>query len=102
MTFLQDLMNTQGLILVLLILAAILLVVSIVKQLFKLALLVALAMVLYMGYLVFTEQKVPQSSEELLQHTVEQIEKLKDSGTTIIEKEIEKEKGLPIPQNDSN
>ena len=50
-------------------------VLFIVKRLFKLAIFAAVILLVYMGYLFFTGQKVPTTVDEMREHGSEQLKK---------------------------
>ncbi len=72
-----DLLTSNVFYLVIAILIAIMVLITILKKLFKLFLVSVLVLVLYAGYLAYSGQKIPLTTEEILQHGSEQIDRLK-------------------------
>jgi ABC-type bacteriocin/lantibiotic exporter with double-glycine peptidase domain len=72
-----DLLTSNVFYLIIAILIAIMVLITILKKLFKLFLVSVLVLVLYAGYLAYSGQKIPLTTEEILQHGSEQINRLK-------------------------
>lgn len=66
-------------------LLAVLIVLSIIKQFFKLVILLILLAVLYAGYLYLTGQKIPVNSNQFLQQGNRQIEMLKKGSGKLVD-----------------
>jgi FtsH-binding integral membrane protein len=62
---------------VLSIIIVIMIAVALLRQVFSLFVIAVLVLALYAGYLAYTGQKIPTSSEEILKHGSEQLQKLK-------------------------
>ncbi len=61
------------------------LIFSVIKQLLKLVYLAAILLVIYVGYLYYTGQKIPTTKDEVIKHSYEQFNKIEKSRKEIME-----------------
>jgi len=54
--------------------------ISIVKKLFKALILAIAVLIIYLGYMSYTGQKIPTSTDDIIKHGTKQIEKMKKAG----------------------
>ena len=89
----EDIINTitsNKVYLVLAVIIGITLVLSVIKRFFKLIVISTAILVIYVGYLYYTGQKIPETREEILEHGTEKFKKLKDVGQDTLKKVIDK------------
>ena len=84
-----DLIGSDPLFMIIAAVLGIALIYTAIKKFIKVALLIALAIVIYFGYLAFTGQKIPTSKRELIEHGNEKLEKIRERG-------IDKDSALKI------
>jgi type III secretory pathway component EscV len=86
-TLMENLLNsitTDKLVPIILIIGALIIAFAIIKELFKIALFIFIAVILYAAFLSYTGQKIPMSKDEALKHGYEQAEWIKkESGKMI-------------------
>ncbi|MBC8358623.1 MAG: hypothetical protein ISS41_11535 [Candidatus Aminicenantes bacterium] len=83
-------LTSSPIFIIILAILVIIIVIAIIKRLLKLLIPVFILVVLYVGYLYFTGQKIPTTKEEILQHGKETIEKIKDKGEEILKENYKK------------
>ena len=76
--------TTDKLIFIILIIGAILIAVAIIKELFKIALFILIAAILYAVFLSYSGQKIPMSKDEAIKHGNEQADWIKKETGKII------------------
>lgn len=81
-----DIITSNTWLLVLCIIIVLMLVIAIVKHFMKLFLVAVLLLAAYAGYLAYTGQKVPTTSEDIIQHGAEKLDEIK---LNAIKKQIE-------------
>jgi membrane protein implicated in regulation of membrane protease activity len=69
--------TSNTLFLVLAIIIAIMIALALIRHVFSLFVIAVLVLAAYAGYLAYTGQKIPTTSEEILKHGSEQLQKLK-------------------------
>lgn len=89
----EDIINTitsNKVYLVFAIIIGIMLFLAIVKRLIKLLIVSIIILIIYIGYLSYTGQKIPQTREEIIDHGSEQFEKIKKTGQDTLKKVMDK------------
>jgi len=76
---------TNKIFIIIVILLTALVVYSLLKRLLKLIIFILIALILYVGYMTYTGQKLPGTSEELIKEGSEKIEELQKGGKVIID-----------------
>ncbi len=87
-----DTIISNPILLIITVILGILLVYSVIKKLFKVAVIVLIAGVIYVSYLAYTGQKVPTTKDEVMKHgkelTDESIKKLKELNEDLKQKPV--------------
>ena len=71
---------------------AIILVYGIIKKVVKLIIILAIALIAFVGYLQFTGRDVPSSTDELKQSVSKQVDKAKESANQAVEDALQSAK----------
>ncbi|MBC8459064.1 MAG: hypothetical protein H8D67_13805 [Deltaproteobacteria bacterium] len=69
----------------------ILLVFALVKKLAKIALLLGLVLIFYLGYLTWTGKQIPETPEGIIEEGKKAIEKVKEDAEEVVKEVIRKE-----------
>lgn len=81
-------LTSNSIFIVILVILAIVLIFSIIKRVFKLLVPILIIIGLYAGYLYMTGQKIPTTTDDIIDHSKKQIEKIKDEGGKLLDEQV--------------
>ncbi|MBS3768422.1 MAG: YtxH domain-containing protein [Candidatus Cloacimonetes bacterium] len=79
-------LNSNPLLFIILIALGIMLLISVIKRVWRMLVTIIIIILIYFGYLYMTGQKIPTSREEIREHVKEKSEELKNKGKEFLEK----------------